>query len=575
MFKRVKSWYRVSPKREDSDLDEHSRDKYRRKSRAQRKQSQLPSRPASRPSLARGSVAPSRASSLPRAAAKSAPDIAATVAAPEQLEDEQKSVLDGNPNNLDADKLPPPMQYRFYRHLAAANERDRPDAFPGSLAKFFFFMSAAMLTIVLVTVLLLQYFGMVIIATPPEEDTGAPGGDIETEPPVPIYRRATTPGGGALPESVQKAVNPNDPRYTDPHHRTACVFHAGAKGLTVHKRRSSIRFDVSLFPFALCRVALFCCPSLAANLEPGPEHPEQLMRGFVVSAQANRFLRALVMLGDGSSTSEPQFEALLDNLEAGTLDDVVGTWYKERAYTGVVLRWPETSSAASWQRVPKLLAWLKQRLSQLVGLTLGVALRQDAVGPDLTQLAASLGPTSLFLLPPDMPPSKYQGTTISYFSESTLNQLWQLYTRYFMPGAGKSSGLGQSACYLLPADTYTFKVAQVADDTPAPSEQSLGPGVEGNVTGEPGRMAYFESCQLVAAYATLALSFGVVAAKLDSWVSYTQPRLLAAFVERLHDNVSATCVGLWNPQWDDFGALCGSESYPLARAVFRHFNDTH
>lgn len=75
----------------------------------------------------------------------------------------------------------------------------------------------------------------------------------------------------------------------------------------------------------------------------------------------------------------------------------------------------------------------------------------------------------------------------------------------------------------------------MADRVPAPGEQSLGPGVEGNVTREPGRMAYFESCRLVAAsYTKLTLPYGVVAARLDSWVSYTEPQLLAAFLEHLH-----------------------------------------
>ncbi|KAL1485788.1 hypothetical protein MTO96_047213, partial [Rhipicephalus appendiculatus] len=123
----------------------------------------------------------------------------------------------------------------------------------------------------------------------------------------------------------------------------------------------------------------------------------------------------------------------------------------------MVLRWPETASDATWKRMPELLAWLQQTLSQSVGLKLGVALRQDAVGPDFTQLASSLGPVSLFLLPPDMPASKYQGQTIRYFSESTLIHLRQIYTDYFASGGANGTALAESACYLLPADAYTFK----------------------------------------------------------------------------------------------------------------------
>ncbi|KAL1484254.1 hypothetical protein MTO96_050080, partial [Rhipicephalus appendiculatus] len=358
---------------------------------------------------------------------------------------------------------------------------------------------------------------------------------------------------------------------------TVCVFHADAVGLTVTSERlgGSVTFKLSYFPFALCRVALFCCPSLAANLEPGPEHPEQLMRSFVVSAQGNQFLSVFVMLGNGSSASEPQFDKLLDDLEAQSLANVVGIWYKERGYAGVILRWPETASVKSWKRMPKLLAWLQKTLSQSVGLKLGVALRQDAVGPDFTQLASSLGPVSLFLLPPDMPASKYRGQTIRYFSESTLIQLRQLYTTYFAPGGANGSALAKSVCYLLPADAYTFKVAPRPDSTPRPVERSLGPGVEGNVTRVAGRMAYFESCRFAAASNTLTLRYGLVATQQDNWVSYTKPPQLVNFLDSLHDNLSATCTGLWNPQFDDFGQLCSYQTYPLASTVFRHYNDTH
>ncbi|KAL3197982.1 hypothetical protein MRX96_044559 [Rhipicephalus microplus] len=326
---------------------------------------------------------------------------------------------------------------------------------------------------------------------------------------------------------------------------------------------------LSYFPFALCHVALFCCPSLAANLEPGPEHPDWLMRSFVVSAQGNPFLSVFMVLGNGSSASEPQFDKLLDDLETQSLAKIVGIWYKERGYAGVVLRWPDSASDKSWKRMARLLAWLQQTLSQSFDLDLGVALRQDAVGPDFTQLASSLGPVSLFLLPPSMPASKYRGQTISYFSESTLTQLQQLYTKYFAPDSTNGTDLAERVCYLLPADAYTFKVTPRSDAAPRAVEPSSGPGVAGHATGVAGRMAYFESCRFAPASSTLELRYGLVAMRRDNWVSYTEPPQLANFLDSLHDDVSATCVGLWNPQFDDFGALCSYQQYPLASAVFR------
>ncbi|KAH6926823.1 hypothetical protein HPB50_022549 [Hyalomma asiaticum] len=485
-------------------------------------------------------------------------------------------------------RLPPAIQYRLYHNLMAVSGRERTDMTMGPWSRYCLFVSAVLVAVALSTVLMTVYMATVMSIPSEEEDTHAPpdgGGSGGTvfDPMFPVYREKTTPRAVVLPEFLRKArvhsleLSPNDPRYTDPYHQTACVFHADAVGLTVQNKRieTNVTFDLSYFPFALCRVVLFCCPSLAANLEPGPEHAEPLMRSFVESAQENRFLSAFMMLGDGSSASEPQFDALLDDLEAQSLADVVGTWYKEREYAGVVLRWPETASDESWQRMPKLLASLAHRLSQSVGLKLGVALRQDAVGPNFTQLASSLGPVSLFLLPPDMSATKYKGQTIRYFSESTLIQLQELYNSYFMPGDENSTDLAKSVCYLLPADTYTFKTARRADRMPRPVEQSLGPGLKGYVTRVAGRMAYFETCGYAPVSNTLTLRYGVVAKRENNWVSYTEPPQLAKFLDRLHSNVSAACMGLWNPQWDDFGELCGQAAYPLARTVFRRYNDTH
>ncbi|KAL1485787.1 hypothetical protein MTO96_047212 [Rhipicephalus appendiculatus] len=222
-------------------------------------------------------------------------------------------------------ELPPALQYQLERNLMAVGVRSRPDAPPFTLGRYCVFMSAGMLAIALGTILV-TFAATFWIMPLDEDETYRPpddGGGGSSDPRLPVYRETVKPE----PRTV---LDPNDPRYTDPHHQTVCVFHADAVGLTVHSKRlrSSVTFTLSYFPFALCRVALFCCPSLAANLEPGPEHPEQLMRSFVVSAQGNQFLSVFVMLGNGSSASEPQFDKLLDDLEAQSLNNIVGIWYQ-------------------------------------------------------------------------------------------------------------------------------------------------------------------------------------------------------------------------------------------------------
>lgn len=160
----------------------------------------------------------------------------------------------------------------------------------------------------------------------------------------------------------------------------------------------------------------------------------------------------------------------------------------------------------------------------------------------------------------------------SYYDESTLELLWR------HVGTFLGQDVQSSVCYLLPADVLSFRVTQRhanASHPVLPSEEGRGFGPAGNATGLPGRMAYFEACRLVRdGFDLLDLEYGVVAARDDVWLSYTTPDHMARFADALRDNLTAGCLGLWNPQWDDFAAVCGGLEYPLARSLFRHRNDT-
>ncbi|KAH7972582.1 hypothetical protein HPB52_013635 [Rhipicephalus sanguineus] len=242
--------------------------------------------------------------------------------------------------------------------------------------------------------------------------------------------------------------NVSDYRYRDPYHQTACVFHASADGLAISN--DGVRFGLSRFPFALCRMVIFCCPSLGDNLEP--EHTDDLMTEFASRALRNNpVVHTFMMLGDGSDADEAQFTALQSRLAADVVAPDVGKWYKAWSYTGLVLRWPETTSAATWHRMAPLLKKLaKQLASPSRDLSLGVALRQNSFGPDLERIAFNLGKTYLFLLPPAMENSN-NGHTLRYFSQRTLGALDDLNLRFL------SRSLTGRQCYLFPADTYTYR----------------------------------------------------------------------------------------------------------------------
>ncbi|KAH8028068.1 hypothetical protein HPB51_012654 [Rhipicephalus microplus] len=229
-------------------------------------------------------------------------------------------------------------------------------------------------------------------ASPVESDT--PDTIVTMSKWIYKYKTASPP----TPYDWYKVFNISDYRYKDPYHLTACVFHGSADGLAISN--DGVHFGLSRFPFAFCRLAIFCCPPLGDNLEP--QDANDLATKFASRAlQNNPVVHVFMMLGDGSDAGKDQFAALEKDLTAGFLAPDVGKRYKAWNYTGVVLRWPETTSSATWHRMAPLLRELaKQLASPSRALSLGVALRQDNLGADMERVAAKLGETYLFLLPP-------------------------------------------------------------------------------------------------------------------------------------------------------------------------------
>ncbi|KAL1480133.1 hypothetical protein MTO96_051290, partial [Rhipicephalus appendiculatus] len=355
-----------------------------------------------------------------------------------------------------------------------------------------------------------------------------------------------------------QVVNGDDSLYTDPRHRLVCVFHADSVGLVAPY--AGVAFGLARFPFALCSAVLFCCPSLGANLEPGANYPETLAQEFLRRALKNRFPRPLLMLGNSSAGNWLQWNDLLTQAEAGNLSSTIGAWYEERLFDGIVLHWPDSAlTRATWSKLSGALVNLRAQLSTVRNMSLGVAIGQNvASGPHVASLASALGAASVYLLPPVLGATDYFGLTFSYYDESTLELLWR------HVGMFLGQDVQSSVCYLLPADVFSFLVAQRHENAShlvLPSEDGRGVGPAGNATGVPGRMAYFEACRLVRdGFDVLDLEYGVVASRDSVWLSYTAPRQMKRFADALRDNLTAGCLGLWNPQWDDFAAACGGLS---------------
>ncbi|KMY91489.1 probable chitinase 10 [Drosophila simulans] len=149
----------------------------------------------------------------------------------------------------------------------------------------------------------------------------------------------------------------------------------------------------------------------------------------------------------------------------------------------------------------------------------------------------------------------------------------QYNTNYTMQLLLKMGARREKLVLSIPFYGQSFTLANANQILAGPGVAATGPGDSGELTKQPGMLAYYEICQRLTKFnwmsdRNLSLIFGPFAMQNDQWVGY-EDTTSAQAKARYAANNNFAGVAAWTIDLDDFRNLCCNESYPLLRAINR------
>lgn len=121
----------------------------------------------------------------------------------------------------------------------------------------------------------------------------------------------------------------------------------------------------------------------------------------------------------------------------------------------------------------------------------------------------------------------------------------------------------------IPFYGQTFQIRSSRDNTPGSS--AVGPGNPGDITKQPGMLAYYEICNRVKNLrwqTGMQNGAGPYAYNGDQWVGYEDTTSVTEKVKYAMQQGLRGVVA-WTIDLDDFNNVCCNEPFPLLRAVNR------
>ncbi|KAL3176228.1 hypothetical protein MRX96_010548 [Rhipicephalus microplus] len=321
---------------------------------------------------------------------------------------------------------------------------------------------------------------------------------------------------------------------------------------------SSVRrgYGLQSFPHHLCTDAVLCCAGL--------ELPT--MELDVNSAKALRFaalhlihaqLRLWLCVGGDEARSKGFGRAAEDAEARRRLVSGAISWLQESGFQGLLLHWAAPGPENPQQFV-RILAPLKVALD-LTGQLLGAVIPLDdeqRARFDAPAVGELLGHHAVLVLPDGSAAWQYNRTFLPY-SQQVVEQY-----------ARAADELSHEACYLvtLCGTSLTLEDRNLWDV----GDLARGPGALEN-RSLPGLAALDEVC-MYQWVGSKVKRYGTYSRLGTLWAGYltagTLRELLADLANATSSRGAASCLGVADPEWDDFGARCRPGlHFPLTRVV--------
>lgn len=327
-------------------------------------------------------------------------------------------------------------------------------------------------------------------------------------------------------------------------------------------------YNLSSFPYHLCTHAIYWSASVDRNNHLRPSNLEvdvlqSGLRKFPGLKSANPFLRVFIGVEDDSELHRISHDAA--SLVNFTLKSL--RWVIEHRYDGIFLRWTPPMKEGS-SRFPNLIVHLLRTFGRVRGLTVGVVFPIYSASPDfypdLNSLINVLEPHSIIVDPTSSTLKTSYFKSFFPYTLQTLGMYRDLFRRMVETRRSKH----QSFCYPVSIAGYSLTL-----DDSGSSKSRRTPPVIVNHQYRSGMAiaAYDSTCRASKWNLSIRVKYGVLAARKSEWVAYQDKDSLKELLEALRNATGgSSCIGVWDPEFDDFMGHCASKPnpYPLTKTVF-------
>ncbi|XP_077553698.1 chitinase-3-like protein 2 [Haemaphysalis longicornis] len=357
--------------------------------------------------------------------------------------------------------------------------------------------------------------------------------------------------------------------------KTFCLFNAKNSGISRH---GSV-FNLSSFPYHLCTHAIYWCATIDSGnrLQASNVDVDLLQNAFAKFPglkSGNPFLRVFIGVDDDPSLHRIAHDAeSVVNFTLKTLH-----WVVEHRYDGVFLRWSPPLKEGSSQ-FPALISHMVKTFKRVRSLSVGVVVPVSSSGrdfyADVGHLLNILEPYSILVDPLTAAGSNDGGGT-SYFRSFfpyTADSIAK-YHDFFGHTVETERGKYHYVCYPLAIAGYSLAIE---DSIGASRSRRMPPQGAGDLKAGLTALPYDATCTRSTNSSrnmSIRLKYGVLSARKLQWIAYQDRSSLSQLLEALrHVTGGAPCLGVWDPEWDDFSGHCGppgngTDMYPLTRTIF-------
>ncbi|XP_064473139.1 chitinase-3-like protein 1 [Ornithodoros turicata] len=366
-----------------------------------------------------------------------------------------------------------------------------------------------------------------------------------------------------IPETFPKAVPSNRSIF--------CVFNH-----TSYQRHEAFR--TGYINGHLCTHLMYSSAKLSDDvISSANQEFDVIKEGFLNLASLKSkypHLKVLISVGEYERGSSVFSQMAANEARRSRFVAHAVSWLRENDYDGINIEWMNPAdrcgSSADVANFVQLVQQLRHKLGDkyLICITLPPSKVRRTLGYDLHALAPSadyflVDTRNLHDMHPNVThcqvPLDAEGPSLTSVLREVLSEL--------------PANSSRKVCFGVSLAGISFTVNTSVSTYHSERRTIIGPGLEGNLTGTKGRLAFFEICQFEGSTKMGTMDVKEICSYQlydDYWIGYESKFSLVTKLSEMFrkEEFKELCVVVWEIDMDDFKGRCKMGSTPLLKTIY-------